>query len=931
MKKLLLSLGLAVGAFFSMSADTATVTFSTMGYSNAQAISSIDVPNSPIKIAFAAGGNNNAPSYYTSGTNLRIYTNNTMTVSVPEDYAITEIKFTASSNTYAVATNACDKGTITVNNAISTWKGSEPKIVFTKSGSGQFRLTSIEFTYSLAATAVDDVNIDYTTTATSATVTLTCPTDGATIYYGFAPGEVNNVYTAPFTVNKHETVYAYAEKGADKSNNSSLSLPYFACKEVLKAETGEDVVLLGNYQVLSMNDKNLILTDGVSNVLVYGDLDEGYTAGTKISKVEATASPYNSLFELSNATLTEGGEGAEYTPVELTSFEGINYDDNLFDQVVIKGCTISGKSGKAATLKLNEETIALYNTLGIDGFENGENYDVTGYVWRNHNNLQIVPLTIENGAFVETVKTPVIAPNKRELMPDDDITITCATADVEIHYTTDGTDPDENSPVYSDVIDFPEDVVDFTVKAIAYYVGEGDEMLPSEIAERTYHLFDPTCNILTSESHEGNRQSYTAHTCTIDRVDYQMVGMHGKSNSVIQMNNSSSRFCYIIQTSDNKGWIVGDGIEYFLSSIEVAYNDDNNGISFNVRGSNTPFTASLSDMNDKGNIQTNGEFIGTISSTNTKVEFDKNYRYFAFYPANNGAVYLDAIAVNYRSAKDSPKLSLTGAYLEADANTIHEQYEAFLDAYNADGDELDLTGDVAINVTDAESNQLVENEDYVCEVEGNMAVVAIREAGVYTVTMTVTGDLNYEDGSLSTELTVYSPVAIADQTSGVTYSCGATPTDVNGTPALVFAEGARDHAITLNAPAGAKIHYRVGEVAVDAPANAPAKAAALAEGQSVPKGFKALAEDGALTLPGEHGALELVTEKNGVVSPSEKIYYTNDANKLDIVLTGVAEIEINEGTATYYDLNGRRVAAEDLNAGVYVRVAGKTVTKVLVK
>lgn len=931
MKKLLLSLGLAVGAFFSMSAETAEVTFSQLGYSNGQTVASVDVPNSPITIKPEKAGAGTAPSYYDTGSGLRIYAKGTMTVSVPDGYTLTKIVFTASSSSYAVK-GTVDKGSLSVSNATSTWTGSAQNIVLTFAADPKHcRLQKMVFTYTAPAAAVENVEIGYTNTASTATVTLTCATDGATIYYGFSEDAITNEYTQPFTVNKHETVYAYAEKGADKSYNSSLDLPYFSCKEVLSAIEKEEVTLIGNYQVIYQAPKNyLLLTDGTSNTLVYGNSGT-YPVGTKISKIEASVSPYHSLFELTDATLTEGGDGAEYTPAELITFEGLNYDDNLFDEVILKGCTISGKNGNNATIEIDGKSIPMYNNFGIE-FENGENYEITGFVWRNYNDLQISPISVVGGSFVETVKTPVIAPNKRELMPQDDITITCATADAKIYYTTDGTEPDDTATLYDGTpIDFPDDAIDFTVKARAYKEG----MLASEIAERKYHLFDAACNVITADNHEDSGNSYLpAHTCTIDRVDYQMVALHDTKQG-IQMNNSSTRFCYLIQTSDNKGFVVGDGIEWVLSSIEIDYNKDDKNVSFNVRGSNTPFKASTTETanntDDKASLEETGDFIGTISATNTSVDFTKNYRYFALYPATTGVVYINSITINYRRVQDSPRKPLTGAYLEADENTVQEQFEVFMGAYTADGDEIDFTGNVTVSVKDSEGKDVEEGATgFVYDIDGYLATVNIVNAGVYTVTMSWTGDLNYEDGSLSTELTVFSPVSIANQSEGVVYSCSATfqdgSEDTNGIPAFIFAEGARDHKIQLTAPAGAKLHYLAKEVSLSSPANAPKRVA----GQDVPKGFTEHA-GGEITLPGEHGIMQLVTEKNGVVSPVESAYYTNDADKLKEVTTGVAEVEIDNGIATYYDLQGRRVAADELKAGIYVRVAGKTVTKVLVK
>lgn len=949
MKKLLLSLGCMLMLCLNLSAETACFHGSTKpsGFNAAdydatgewslktgETYASVEI-SGLLKLEFT--------SARFDADLTRWYSGATMTLTPADGVTITKVSFKETNadpkNTSLISTNGTLTESGSKGNVQVSWTGNTSEAVKMKAAK-QARFTHLTVEYSLPSSAVEKVAINSNLVGAEATVTLSCPTEGATIYYGFSQDAITNEYSTPFKVTESGIVYAFAQVGDDKSAVTQLAidLPYTNFKDVIanaNASGKEEVKIVGDFSVLFQSGAYLILTDGTSNILSYGSISERYEVGTKISAISASTGLRTKRFELSSTTLTEGGAGAEYVPVELTSFEGINYDDNLFDQVILKNCTISGKSGNNATVTINEENIILYNQFGLD-FENGEGYEITGFVWRYNDDLEICPSSITGGSFVETVETPKIYPTNRELMPGDDITITCATEDVEIYYTIDGSEPDkesDNSTLYADAIDFPENVMDFTVKARAYYTGSGAEMLPSEIAERTYHIFDPTCNILTTDTHDVSQNDrYYAHTCTIDRVDYQMVGNHAGNNSSghtgdIQMNNTASRFCYIIQTSDNKGWIVGDGIEYFLKSIDVAYDENPNNVSFIVRGSNTPFTADLSNMGDKGNIETNGDLIGTISSTNNSVEFTKNYRYFAFYPSKNGVVYIKNITVNYRSANDSPKQALTGAYLEADENTIQEQFEVFMGAYNADGNEIDFTGNMTISVTNAGGDKLEADEDFFYDVEGYIATVNIINAGVYTVTMSWEGDLNYEDGSLSTELTVFAPVLITDAAKGVTYSCNAeTATASNGIHTFVFPTGARDHKISLEAPAGAQLHYHIAPVSVGA-ASAPHRAAASTD---VPKGFRPH-NGGELTLPGEHGYLQLLTVKNGVTSPVELAYYTNNLDLLDEVTTGAAEIEIDAATAVYYDLNGRRVEADQIKAGVYVRVAGDKVSKVLVK
>ena len=75
---------------------------------------------------------------------------------------------------------------------------------------------------------------------------------------------------------------------------------------------------------------------------------------------------------------------------------------------------------------------------------------------------------------LETVATPVIA------CEDNEVTITCATEDAEIHYTTDGTEPTAASDVYSAAIAITDTK---TFKAIAMKMDMNDSAVVSKECE----------------------------------------------------------------------------------------------------------------------------------------------------------------------------------------------------------------------------------------------------------------------------------------------------------------------------------------------------------------------------------------------------------------------------------------------------------------
>jgi len=66
---------------------------------------------------------------------------------------------------------------------------------------------------------------------------------------------------------------------------------------------------------------------------------------------------------------------------------------------------------------------------------------------------------------MQTVATPTFSPNGGSVAAGSEIIISCDTDGATIHYTTDGSEPDETSPVYSAGVTVPN--TDFTLKAYA--------------------------------------------------------------------------------------------------------------------------------------------------------------------------------------------------------------------------------------------------------------------------------------------------------------------------------------------------------------------------------------------------------------------------------------------------------------------------------
>lgn len=123
--------------------DNVEFNFSAMGFENGTPVEKVNL--TPVTIVFDKASGNNAPAYYNSGTNLRLYTGNTMTFTSEEGYVLTGIVFTTSAGYNFNDNVKASKGSFVVDNTTTTWTAPEKcgTVTFTQSGSSQVRMTNI--------------------------------------------------------------------------------------------------------------------------------------------------------------------------------------------------------------------------------------------------------------------------------------------------------------------------------------------------------------------------------------------------------------------------------------------------------------------------------------------------------------------------------------------------------------------------------------------------------------------------------------------------------------------------------------------------------------------------------------------------------------------------------------------------------------------
>lgn len=142
-------------------AETATLTYSAEGYANAEDVTDTNIKDAAgvvVAVATAAQGSNtqNPPKYYTTGTGLRLYANNTLTIAMQGSRTISKAVFTFSASNYAFKTGlSVSTGTFAgLGSATQTWTATEEVSSFTVTANATVRLQKIEITYTEAGSAL---------------------------------------------------------------------------------------------------------------------------------------------------------------------------------------------------------------------------------------------------------------------------------------------------------------------------------------------------------------------------------------------------------------------------------------------------------------------------------------------------------------------------------------------------------------------------------------------------------------------------------------------------------------------------------------------------------------------------------------------------------------------------------------------------------
>lgn len=279
MKKLLtfltlLTLSIGVGW-----AEDVTITMSQQGWSNAEDVTG--VTSGDVSIVFDAGTNTqNSPKYYNTGTGVRLYQNNTMTITANGN-TITSIELTFAGTSYLGGFTA-NVGSYQVSGTTGTWTGSSTSVTFTAAST--CRMQVVKVTYSSGGStptetvATPTFSPDAGTYTEAQNVTISCATSGATIYYttdGTNPTTSSSVYSSAIAVSETTTIKAMA--AASGYNNSAVATAIYTI-ETPQPSTSTTFERINNTSDLEAGKRYLLVyetTPAVMGAIVGGNTKYG--------------------------------------------------------------------------------------------------------------------------------------------------------------------------------------------------------------------------------------------------------------------------------------------------------------------------------------------------------------------------------------------------------------------------------------------------------------------------------------------------------------------------------------------------------------------------------------------------------------------------------------------------------------------------------
>lgn len=257
-------------------------------------------------------------------------------------------------------------------------------------------------------------------------VTITCATEGATIYYttdGSAPTNESTQYTGAIAVSQNTTIKAIAILGDDESFVATARYTFPNFVENIAAlyaveNTADTYVLTGDVTFVYRNGKNMYVKDETAGLLLF-DRNEvvttEYTEGDVISGgITGTISMYHGMLEFIptfNTAVSTQNTGAVVPTVitveQLLSNAYVSQLVKVENVNIAEGTTYAeGQTGSNVTFSQNGSEALLRNSFKTLDMEIGDNtnWDITGFAAIYDSDIQIFPRDNDDVTLVTSIE-----------------------------------------------------------------------------------------------------------------------------------------------------------------------------------------------------------------------------------------------------------------------------------------------------------------------------------------------------------------------------------------------------------------------------------------------------------------------------------------------------------------------------------------------
>lgn len=265
-------------------------------------------------------------------------------------------------------------------------------------------------------------------------VSMTCPTEGATIRYtldGTEPTETSTEYTTPVNINATTTVKAKAWKDgmtasfiATQVFNFPPEVPNIAAFKAANSSTNSTVYkITGNVNFVFRSEAYMFVEDETAGLLIYDNrpvISTEYEEGDIISNgVFGTYSLYNGMVEMVPVRNTETASGTigSIVPMNATINEIITsynqYESRLvtIDTVTFISETKFVKGND--TLQITDRFNALDNEITAGMMAN-----VTGFVAQSNGTIQLYPRNDNDIVEIEPVSIGNVMSERVSIYPN---------------------------------------------------------------------------------------------------------------------------------------------------------------------------------------------------------------------------------------------------------------------------------------------------------------------------------------------------------------------------------------------------------------------------------------------------------------------------------------------------------------------------------